>query len=114
MGELAKPYEKLPRELSNIAISYGAWFVGSAVEWLLHGGPKPRDIDLFVPPQHWQAAVRALSKIAVEVNHFGGVKVELDGLSVDIWPMHLEDFFTVGHGQALRLEPRCLLNPTKG
>lgn len=67
-----------------------------------------------VPPRYWLEVCRSLNQsVDVEVNLFGGLKFDLEGFSVDLWPGTLDDLYQTcspGIGfKALRLKPYTLV-----
>jgi hypothetical protein len=109
-----RAYRKLPKLVLNWMLLYGAWLVGSGVDWFLAGGdgPMPRDLDIMIPPQHWQDACKMITG-RPSFNSYGGLKAKIGGVSVDFWPMHLEEFFAGTPKnqvhKAMRLQPYTLV-----
>lgn len=120
-----KTYQKLPPEVLRWLVQYECWLVGSGVDWFL-GKLKepPPDFDIVVPPKNWQAVTSTLFGHHVRLTRFGGLHIsQMAGtcggvagprFHVDIWPQHLEDFFsnpklTTKSRQALRIHPYTML-----
>ena len=113
---------ELPQVVRDWCFLYNAWIVGSGVDWIM-GAPDrfdvpPRDLDVIIPPQHWQSACRHITNSSkVRINAFGGLKVKIEKFSVDVWPAHIEDFVSIAHAslpgrvhKAVRLQPFSLLS----
>jgi hypothetical protein len=114
---MKKPWKanrRLPKTVLAFLLNHGAWLVGSSVDWYLAGGqePVPRDFDVMLPPREWQPACRII-RGRVKFNSMGGIKFTEAGAEVDVWPQHLDDFFTnstrTKGSKALRLRPWTLV-----
>ena len=95
-----KCLQGLPQTVKIWLLRHEVWLVGSAVEYYLDGSDsEPKDIDLLVPPNQWQAVCQLIDwKVPVLLNSFGGLKIVIDGKTIDLWPQHLEDFLAVRAG----------------
>lgn len=98
----------LPTIVLNWLLNNRAWLIGSGAKSYLMDGDMPRDLDIIVPPDQWQAVCRAIPRdIPIKINNFGGLKVKLEGIEVDVWPQHLDDYIALSPrpGYAVRLGP---------
>lgn len=111
----------LPTRVHTLMIDHGAWLVGSGVPWFRGEGPRPKDLDLIVPPHNWSRAVRALGDIhtlAPRHNMFGGLTVFVDDWYVDLWPSTVGDYFRQNGFKtpkyAMSLNPNVVLERING
>lgn len=116
MSNTAAWYGQLPIPIRTVLLDCQAWVVGSGALWVLgERNDRPRDLDIVVPPPFWMAACRALNAInpGVHLNTFGGFKLKSDENYFDVWPMHLEEYFTITpktqRHVAFRWLPRCVV-----
>lgn len=88
-------YGLLPAQIKTVLLLSEGWLVGSSVEKLLNG-QDVKDYDVLVPSrelfQLTTAHLDNLNFIDFSLNTFGGLKVDLGTLSLDIWPEELGHF----------------------
>jgi hypothetical protein len=65
--------------------NFGGWIVGSAAD---PNNTQPRDYDVVVPHSRWNAAA-FLIPLDAKVNTFGGWKVTVNDIQIDVWPGEL-------------------------
>lgn len=125
MSNKADWYGLLPQQVRTILIDCNAWVVGSGALWVLGEKPdKPRDLDIVVPPINWLRACRVIgADVHTTFNTYGGCKCIFQSpisptegivdVSVDIWPAHLEEYFSITpktkEHVAFRWNPRCVV-----
>lgn len=105
-----KTHILLPRIVNQWCMLYEAWIVGSSVNNLLKGTKIKSDVDVIIPPKHWNDAMKLVNPLYdIQLNSFGGIKIQTASLIIDVWPSNMEDFFTDIFSnkpkQALRLKP---------
>ena len=101
-----RSYRNLPRQVLTLLLQTDSWMVGSATKWYLEGGEEPKDIDIIVAPSRFLEACKIVNHITPSFNSFGGLKLEIEGRSVDIWPQELGTYIErVKTGIAIKLMP---------
>ncbi len=76
---------ELPAIVRSFCFSNEAWIVGSCAKWLLTlTETPPRDFDLLIPFYCWGQASRTIP-VGSLTNSNGGVKLVVDGVSIDVW-----------------------------
>lgn len=76
--------------------------------------PKPRDYDLiFSGATEDLLPILSANHLRHQTNHFGGIKAEVAGVSVDLWPDGVLDFLVrspvAQTGIAIHLQSGCVL-----
>ena len=79
-----------PPLVRHILMDYEAWLVGSSV--LDPEGEN--DWDVIVHPVNWRACSRVLLSCNPTVNSLGGLKIQVDGKSIDVWPSDINSFLS--------------------
>lgn len=86
-------YQDLPIKIKSILLLSEGWLVGSAPE-KVSNKETPNDYDIIVPNRDkFLTSIQVLSKdypTSYTFNTYGGVKFQVDDLSVDIWCETLE------------------------
>ncbi len=99
----------MPVGAYNIAITYRAYLVGSAVEYMLETTNDRPDFDLIVHPDDYMLACRMVKEKKPALNAFGGIKFfdkSSDIDMVDVWPGHLGEYMLKYEtGKALAFNP---------
>ena len=80
----------MPSLVKALTHNFDAWIVGGAcVE------ENPRDYDIFVPLENWEAACSLLPKDKdYKLNSLGGLKIIEDGIEIDIWTGQIHKFLS--------------------
>ena len=94
-----KKIRRFPDPVAHILQNFDAWLVGSAVD-----NEYPKDYDILVPFHMWHRAVVIIPQDA-KPNSFKGWKVEIAGITIDMWPGDLGylaalPFFTAAYHHA--------------
>lgn len=78
----------LPSIVKALCHNFDAWIVGGAcIE------DNPKDYDVFVPLEQWEAACSLLPKDkSYQLNSLGGIKIVEDGVEIDIWTGSMHKF----------------------
>ena len=77
---------RITHKLLNLIYATDAWIVGSSIR-----KEDAKDVDILVPFKNWTQATPFIPDDA-KPNSFGGWKFNFEGIDVDIFPGHLEDF----------------------
>lgn len=85
-------FNKLPLIVRSFCFQNNGWIVGGAAKYLLgiYTDP-PRDYDILIPLEHWDKACKTIP-LGSTTNSFGGIKLRVDGVEVDIWGDSLSNF----------------------
>ena len=89
-----KFYRDLPEVVQSILITSEGWLVGNSVENLIKG-EKVNDFDIIVPSRElFQVVVKQLhcKNNFFGLNSYGGIKVILQDIYIDIWCEELSHF----------------------
>lgn len=90
-------YRELPKQIIDIlAISQG-WLVGSSISNILEG-KTPKDYDIIIKDVNHIATYSYIRQFPIEFNSFGGFRVKIDDLSIDVWIEELDHFLLVANG----------------
>lgn len=85
-------YYRLPKPIKALLLISEGWLVGSAPQKLINA-EEPKDFDILVESKElYQIACASANEWMVSVNTFGGLKLSLNGYSVDIWCEDLGHF----------------------
>jgi len=79
---------RYPKIVTKLTTLCDAWLVGSSADLECE---NPRDFDVFVSIDKWQAASGYIPQNA-KINSFGGFKIVCEGKEVDVWTGRMEDF----------------------
>jgi len=93
-----RPLADLPRAIQRVGVLPGVWLVGGGALWVLGDDKPPKDWDFFVEPDAHAAVLSNLRGAALATNSFGGLKITVDGLVIDLWVSSLARFVTHGTG----------------
>lgn len=89
---MTKLYKNLPIEIKRILLISEGWLVGSAPEKLLND-EVPRDYDIVVPSAElFQLTCTLFAEYEVKINTFGGLKIKMGEIEVDVWVEELGHF----------------------
>ncbi len=73
---------------------HDGFVVGSGADYLIgNTDSPPRDWDVIIPLSRWSLAMKSIPKGSV-TNTFGGIKINTDNVSVDVWSQDLSDYLT--------------------
>ena len=85
-------YNLLPQEIKNILFISNGWVVGSSIE-KLKNKEEVRDYDILITDNELFAkSISSLKSCFDKFTTFGGIKLKINNLSIDIWCQSLEDF----------------------
>lgn len=92
-NEHKKVYKSLPDNIKSILLVSEGWLVGGSINDLISGN-KPNDYDIIVPDRGlFQNILKLIaSRGPIEINSYGGIKFEENGVEIDIWPEELDHF----------------------
>jgi hypothetical protein len=84
----------LPRLVYQMCV-HGGLIVGSQAKKLIGEELKelPNDWDILVPLEKWQIIAMLIPETA-KPNKFGGWRISLPDLEIDVWPDNLENYLT--------------------
>lgn len=78
--------------VTSILLRTNGWLVGNAINDIIHD-KKVSDYDIIVPNRElFQHLIKDISTKEFSINNYGGVKIDVDGLLIDIWCEELSDF----------------------
>ncbi len=89
-------YERLrdiPAFVKSMVYSHNGWIVGGGAKYLCGLKNEVNDWDVIIPIQNWQAAARGIPYKST-TNTFGGIKVDMNGVYLDIWADDLGSYLT--------------------
>ena len=87
--------EPMPEIIRVLCWGFDAWIVGSGATALVGDDTTTSDYDVIVPPQNWRGAALMLRTHPIIPNYFGGWKLVVTPLHIDVWPSTLEEFIMV-------------------
>jgi hypothetical protein len=93
-SNMAKFYRELPKPILDILIIGDGWLVGSSVGSTLRKEPV-NDYDIIISQEHYRNVFRYVQRDHPEFNNNGGIKVTINGLSIDIWIDTLDNFLAI-------------------
>ena len=100
----------LPDIVRVLCWDFDAWVVGSAAD---PGKSNINDYDVIVPPGNWLAVANILHLLPITANSFGGWKVRLSAVTVDVWPCTINEFIARATTFPTYLyQPKCGLRLT--
>mgnify|MGYP000325991193 CR=1 FL=1 len=71
---------------------HDGFVVGSGADYLIgNTETSPRDWDILIPLSKWSVAMKSIPKGSAS-NTFGGIKINIDNVSVDVWSQDLSDY----------------------
>lgn len=71
----------MPPLVKALTHNFDAWIIGGACVQ-----EEPRDYDIFVPLENWEAACSLFPKDRdYKLNSLGGLKIIENGIEIDIW-----------------------------
>lgn len=96
----------MPVIVRALAFNHEAWVVGGAAEYLVGAIDELRDWDVIVPIRNWTDA-QHLIPYQTPSNTFGGHKIDVNGIDVDVWAEDLDHFLmTATKGIKIAVQPR--------
>lgn len=98
--------DRMPEQVRFLCWEYDGWVVGGAAS----GGEPPRDWDVIVPPAHWIPVAHYLKTWHPQMNSFGGWKLNLGDVSLDVWPTSLDGYIL----RTRRTDPLVVWHPKSG
>lgn len=88
---MKKFYRSLPQDIVDILAVSNGWLIGSSISHVLDN-KIPVDYDIIVPQDTYRTLFRYLNKNSPTFNNHGGLKVDINGISIDIWIQSLESY----------------------
>jgi hypothetical protein len=86
-------FSSLPHSIRSFVGLHG-WIVGGGARYLLGlEKEEPRDWDILIPLEYWDQACKLVPR-GSKTNSFGGIKLNTDGLEIDLWGDSLSHFIT--------------------
>ena len=82
----------LPQFVKNACFNHDAWIVGGGALYLCEKKEKVRDWDIVVPIDQWFNVSRGIPK-GTPSNTFGGFKLNIEGIEIDIWTQDIGRLF---------------------
>ena len=87
-------FSKLPLIVRSFSYNNNGWVVGGGAAYLLGlTSEQPRDWDILIPLEEWYKACKSFPVGSV-TNSFGGVKIKVDDIEVDVWGDSLSNFIS--------------------
>ncbi len=91
-------YNNLPQKIKTLLLISEGWLVGSAPEKLLNS-EIPKDYDIIVPSRElFQLTCCLFKNEKIDINTFGGIKIQINDLLIDIWCEELGHFIMTSTG----------------
>lgn len=85
-------YNKIPQIVKDILFKSEGWLVGSSIEKLLKD-EDVRDFDIVITDSDLYAKTISIYKENFMMfTTFGGIKLDINGVIIDIWHQSLSDF----------------------
>lgn len=98
-----------PETVRTLALISHAFIVGSSPEKLILGDNPAtiKDYDLIVEPEYWETCCLYLMHMNrdIQFNSFGGVKISVDGLRIDVWMESLYHHINSGNSAKVLFQP---------
>lgn len=88
---MRKFYRQLPQEVIDILSVSNGWLIGSSIQSILND-IIPNDYDIIIPQPNYRLLYRFLRQYNPEFNNHGGVKVNINDISIDIWIESLDTY----------------------
>lgn len=84
-------YRILPDPIKDLLLLSEGWLVGSSIIRLLED-ISPTDYDIIVPAEKWPAVFSYIRDKEPTFNSFGGVKIQIGDIIIDVWVESLDHF----------------------
>jgi hypothetical protein len=85
MGGLKEVYSKIPKKVRSLLIVTNGWLVGSAVDSIFEN-KEVNNYDIIVPDgESLMLAMQLYGNNPIVLNSWGGFRLVVDGVHVDIW-----------------------------
>lgn len=87
-------YTKIPKKIKTLLINGEGWLVGGSCNSILNGN-IPKDYDIIIPDRelyHRLLIFLGNEEYTMTLNTFGGCKVTIDDIEVDLWCEELSHF----------------------
>lgn len=88
-----KLYKNLDVRVKNILLMSEGWLVGNSINNIINN-EEIKDYDIIIPNRDLYHKTLFLinTNYQISINSYGGVKLEINGLSFDIWCEELSHF----------------------
>ncbi len=105
----------LPASIRSFCHNNDGWIVGSGAQYLLSIKDNlPRDWDLLIPFWTWGMACKTIPE-GSPTNSQGGIKLLIDGLSIDVWAGDIGWFMAqIPNQPAYAIHPKSMTYLTSG
>lgn len=104
-------YNKLDMRIKAILLSTNGWLVGGAIS-AIEKKEEPSDYDIIVPNRdlYRKMVVQLTSFYPFKINTYGGLKVQIDDITLDIWCEELSHFIDTANDLShLYNHKKCIL-----